>query len=105
MFSTTRTFVLALAAAAGISQLLYAQTEPLTNDDVVRMVQAQLSMPVIHAALESANVSFNLSPEGLIALKAAGVDDRTIETMQAKTQARNTGTTTDAVSRNGPEKS
>ena len=105
MFSTIRPFVLALAAAAGLSQLMYAQSEPLTNDDVVRMVRAQLSTSVILAALESANVSFNLSPEGLIALKAAGVDDRTIETMQAKTRARNTGSTTDAVSRNAPEKS
>jgi len=51
--------------------------EPMTNDDIVKMAQAQLSINIIVTNMKSADsVKFDLSPEGLIALTDAGVDDR-----------------------------
>jgi len=69
--------------------LAFAQGgEPLTNDDIVKMVQAQLSPGIIATTIESAkSVKFDLSSAALIALKSAGVSDRLIETMQAKARA------------------
>lgn len=77
----------------------------LTNDDVIRMVQAKLSPDIVITTIESNNFAFNLSPGGLIRLKETGVDDRIIQAMQAKSRARETGITTDAVTRSAPEKS
>ena len=94
--------VLLLAAAAS-AQSQAGQT--LTNDDIIRMVRAQLSPNIILATMDSSNVDFDLSPNGLIALKQAGVDDQIVAAMQAKSRARETGTTTDAVTRRVPEKS
>lgn len=94
--------VLLLGAAAS-AQNQARQT--LTNDDIVKMVRAQLSTNIILATMDSANVNFDLSPNGLIALKQAGVDDQMIAAMQAKSRVRESGTTTDAVTRTAPEKS
>jgi len=59
--------------------------EPITNDDIVKMAQAQLSISIIVTNMKSADsVKFDLSPEGLIALTDAGVDDRVIEAMVSK---------------------
>jgi hypothetical protein len=69
------------------------------------MVRAQLSTNVILTTIDSASLNFDLSPNGLIGLKEAGIDDRIIEAMQAKWRARGAGTTTDAVTRSAPEKS
>ena len=45
----------------------------LTNEDVIKMVRAQLSTSIIITTIESANFNFDLSPTGLIGLKEAGV--------------------------------
>lgn len=61
------------------------QGPPLTNQDVVKMVRADLSAPIIRRTIESAAaVDFDLSPDGLIALKGAGVPDDIIASMQSK---------------------
>jgi hypothetical protein len=98
-------FIVAVLAAVVLGQQIYAQSPAITNDDVIRMVRAQLSTGVIRGTLDAAHVDFDLSPDGLIGLKAAGVDESTIETMQARARARATGSTTDGASRTGPEKS
>ena len=105
MFNTSRSLRLALVAALGMSHVTYADSTPLTNDDIMRMVRARLSTSVVLGTLDGANVAFDLSPDGLIALKAAGVEDRMIEAMQARTRARDTGISTDAITRSGPENS
>ena len=62
-----------------------AQTPPLTSQDVIKMVRAELSAPIIRRTIESAaTVDFDLSPDGLIALKGAGVPDEIITSMQAR---------------------
>lgn len=76
----------------------------ITNDDVVKMVRAEVSQGLILATIASAaKFTFDVSPSGLVALKQAGVDDRIVEAMMARVRA--SGTTTDASTRAAPEKS
>ena len=83
-----------------------AQTAPtLTNDDVVRMVRAQLSADVILTTIDSSTAKFDVSPDGLIALKEAGVGDQIIQAMQTRMQAFARTPRTDAPTGNAPEKS
>ena len=93
------TFVLALTGLAVQSG------EPLTNDDIVKMVRAQLSTHIIMTTIEATPVKFDLSSAGLISLKEAGVEDRIIEAMQAKARTRDAGTTTGGAVLIAPEKS
>jgi hypothetical protein len=58
--------------------------EGLTNVDVIKMVKATLGEDVILRAIESASQRhFDLSTDGLIQLKVAGVTDRIILVMQS----------------------
>ena len=79
--------------------------EALTNEDVMTMIRAQLSPNIVIAAIDSANLNFDLSTAGLIGLKQAGVEDRIIEAMQVRARSRATGATTDVTTRTAPEKS
>lgn len=54
----------------------------LTNQDILKMVQAGLGESVVLATIRTAKAtSFDLSPDGLIALKKAGVSDPIVATM------------------------
>jgi len=72
-----------------------AQTRPplpaakaMVNDDVIKMARAGLPESVIVTAIQSAeNRQFDVSPNGLVALKTAGVSDATIAAMQRPTTA------------------
>lgn len=66
-----------------VSSLLAAQA--LNNDTVIKMVKAGLSDDVIVATISSSAGSFDTSPNGLIALKQAGVSDKVISVIVAKT--------------------
>ena len=100
-------FQFASLVCAGLTAAVLAQGgEPLTNDDVVRMVRATLSSRVIVATIESAtSVTFDLSPTGLITLKSAGADDRVIESMLARAPARGEGQAPSGRLLEAPEKS
>jgi hypothetical protein len=55
----------------------------MTNQEVIKMTRVGLSSEIIIGAIASApHKSFDLDPEGLIALKAAGVNDGVIRAMQ-----------------------
>jgi hypothetical protein len=97
--------VLILGCAAAPAATQSQGAAPLTNEDVIRMVRAKLSTGVILTTVQSASFDFDLSPAGLIALKEAGVEERIIEAMQARAQARERGSTTDPSTRVAPEKS
>ncbi len=78
LLSTMQRLTAAIALAAG---LLAAQTpsKPLDNDGVIKLVRAGMSEEVVAAAVKSAGeVRFDTSPEGLLALKKAGVTDRVL---------------------------
>src|ERR1700736_5385021 len=60
-----------------------ATKPPLTNADIIKMVKASLSADVIMTAIDGAEKrAFDLAPDGLIALKSAGVPDAIIAVMQ-----------------------
>ena len=99
-----------LAALAAIlcplAGAMQAQSEAtLTNDDVIKMVRAQLAPDIIRTAIDASHAKFDLSPAGLIALKEAGVTDDLISAMQARMQALARGAMTDGATRTAPEKS
>ena len=56
----------------------------MTNDDVVKLVKAGLSEPVILAAIDECDPRFDVTPDGLVKLKTAGVTDGVIQRMIAK---------------------
>jgi hypothetical protein len=109
MLRLTPTVRLALVIAVFLlGSWAFGQAPPapaLTNDDVVKMVKAQIAANIIIATIDSADVKFDLSPAGLISLKDAGVDDRIVSAMQTRVLKRDRGTTTDSSTHTAPEKS
>lgn len=64
--------VLAVVLLAS-SQLAATNEKPLTNGDVVTMVQAGLSQDIVIEKIRSAKNTFDTSPDALVTLKKAGV--------------------------------
>jgi hypothetical protein len=62
--------------------LLIAQA--MNNDSVIKMVKAGLTDDVIVATINSTAGAYDASPDGLIALKQAGVSDKVIAAIVAK---------------------
>jgi len=67
--------------------------KPLTNDGVIKMVQAGLSESVILAAIQSSPARYDVSTDGLIKLKKAGVTADEMKAIIAAQQAIGTGET------------
>jgi len=92
--------VLTLAAIAACILALYRVSlaqqapEPLTNDGVIKMVQAGLSESVIVASIQSSPAHYDVSTDGLIKLKKAGVTADEMKTIIAAQQAGDAGRTT-----------
>jgi hypothetical protein len=63
--------------------ILIAQ-QALNNDSIIKMVKAQLSDDVIVTTIDASPGAFDTSPDGLIALKQAGVSDKVIAAIVAK---------------------
>ena len=82
-----RVFWAAIAIAVFLAAVVakptgQSATTPLANADVIKMVAANLGDPVTIAAIENARRrSFDLSVDGLIALKKGGVPDAVIIAM------------------------
>jgi hypothetical protein len=70
------------------SAVLFGQakkTASMTNADVTKLVQSGLSVQVIQSAIAtSQQVAFDLTPDGLVTLKKAGVPDAVITAMQSR---------------------
>jgi hypothetical protein len=65
---------------------------PLTNGDIVKMVQAGVGNAVVVKAIETAPATaFDTSPDGLIALKTAGVPDAVLTAMIGRARAGGAG--------------
>jgi len=56
-------------------------TAPLTNDDVIKMVQAKLPDAVVVAKIKSSPCKFDTSTDMLIKLKHVGVSDAVLQAM------------------------
>ncbi|MGO8933457.1 MAG: hypothetical protein ACLPLZ_08165 [Terracidiphilus sp.] len=64
--------------------LLAQQEQALNNDSIIKMVNAQLSEKVIITTINASPGAYDTSPDGLIALKQAGVSDKVITAVAAK---------------------
>lgn len=77
-------FVSALILIGVLVSEAKGQTTPpqaLTNDDVIKMVQAKLGDAVIVAKIKSSPCKFDTSTDALIKLKQAGVSDAVLQAM------------------------
>ena len=77
-------FLLIIAQILAIT--VFAQTEVLTNKDVILMTQAGLGKELIIKKIKDSGGKYEVSAQNLIDLKKAGVDDAVIETMMEKAQ-------------------
>lgn len=83
MIPRVSAIVLVVVLGIGLLAGAGAADEVLTNDAVIAMIKAGLSEPVVIAKIQSSTKKFDLSTNGLIALKQAGVSNRVLEAMLA----------------------
>jgi hypothetical protein len=70
-----------------------ADDRPLTNADVVKMAQSHFSDATLIAVIQTHKVAFDVSSDGLVALKKAGVSDPVIHAMVDAVSAANAPST------------
>ena len=87
------------AAVTGAQEA--SQQEVLTNDAVVKMVQAHLSSDVILEQIRNSPGSYSLTANSLIKLKQQGVPEKVILAMQAKAKPAPSNLTNSAAQSNG----
>jgi len=63
---------------------LASAQEPLTNQSVIKMVQAGISVDVIVSVVKTQPAKYTLTPEELIVLKSVGVPDAVVAAMVEK---------------------
>ncbi|MFY9314907.1 MAG: glycine zipper 2TM domain-containing protein [Burkholderiales bacterium] len=63
---------------------LAAIAAPMTNEDVIKMVQGGLGEATVIQAIDSAEPNFDTSADGLVKLKQGGVSDAVIQRIMAK---------------------
>ncbi|HEX8247022.1 MAG TPA: hypothetical protein VF599_02465 [Pyrinomonadaceae bacterium] len=66
---------------------IFAQSETLTNTEIVEMTRAGLGKQIILQKIASADANFDISSKALIELKKAGVDDEVIQGLMEKNRA------------------
>lgn len=79
--------VLSLAVLPWVFLPLSAQ-QPLTNEAVIKMVQAGLGEDVIVGVIQQQPGNYAVSPDALVQLKQAGVSDKIIAAIVAKGTAK-----------------
>jgi hypothetical protein len=77
----------ALILATLLATTVLAGETPLTNDDVVKMVQAGLSAEIVIAKIDASKTAFDTSSNALVTLAEAKVPEAVIRSMMAKTPA------------------
>jgi hypothetical protein len=68
-------FVLMISFCLAASTQTFAQEEIMTNDEVISLVKAGLSSPIIVNKIRTSKTNFDLSTDALIKLKQANVGD------------------------------
>lgn len=71
--------------ASPIAQAQATNDEALTNEDVVKLVQAGIGDSVIIAKIKNSRTKFDTSPDTLIRLKQRGVSDAVLEALAQAT--------------------
>lgn len=72
----------AIAQAHAAEAARQADLRAMTNDDLIKMAQSGVSDEVIIRAVQTRGGRFDLSPDGIIALKANGVSDPVVLAIQ-----------------------
>lgn len=83
--TVVKIIMIVLAVCLACSSFCAAQASPqkITNSDVIQMTKAGIADDTIISAIKRGPVSFDVSPQGLIALKTAGVSDKVLNEMIA----------------------
>ena len=90
---------------AGLSTSGFAQAaKPMTNQDVIKMVQAKLSEETIAMAVRAAKPGFDASADGLVKLSTAGVPEGVIKAIIEAKSGGGGGSTASAGSSSGGAK-
>ncbi len=105
ILAIVRTAALVICVAASAHAQSVQPGPALTNDDVVKMVRAQISSHIILTAIEGSNANFDVSPTGLVGLKEAGVGDEIIQAMQTRMATKARQSVPDPLPGSAPEKS
>lgn len=63
----------------------HGSADTITNQTIIQLHKAGLSGAILKSKIESSPTSFDLSVDGLIALKKAGISDEVIQAMLTKT--------------------
>jgi hypothetical protein len=66
---------------------IFAQSETLTNTEIVEMARAGLGAAIIVQKINSSGANFDISAKALIELKKAGVSDEVIQAVIEKNRA------------------
>jgi len=74
------------AILAALAAVIAAPLSAMTNSDVIKMKQAELSEETILLAIAKEPANYDTSPDGLIELKKAGLSETVIQTI-VKTQS------------------
>jgi hypothetical protein len=82
-----RLFALAALLATSLAAFGQAKQHPLTNGDVVKMVKNGFADDVVVAMVEANDTDFDVSMDGITALKQAGISDKVLGAM-LKAEAR-----------------
>jgi hypothetical protein len=86
---TTVSLVLAFALwYAGMKVGAQTDERPLTNGDVIRMVQGKIDESIILTKIRTTNNSFVTSTDGLLQLKNAKVKKNIVEAMMVASRTR-----------------
>lgn len=78
--------ILVLLASFALCSVLLAQ-QALNNDGVIKLVKAGLSDDLIISTINASPASYDTSANALVALKTAGVNDKVIAAIVAKSKA------------------
>jgi len=87
-----------------IASIVLAQQPPnkLTNEDVLRMVEAKLDEQVIIGKIQSSSCAFDTSVDALLKLKSQGVSDSVVRAMIARGDS-NAGSGASSPAKNDPD--
>src|SRR2546425_2314685 len=83
--------LMAIVLVAGSSAGAQQSGKALTNQDVISMVKNLLPESVIISAIKTNDADFDVSANGLIALKKAGVTAKVMEAMLAAASNKKSG--------------
>jgi hypothetical protein len=101
--STMKTFFLSWLLTLALIGAAQTKTETLTNANIISLHKAGLDDDIVLAKIDASSCKFDLSTDGLIALKSAGLSKEVIAAMQSKAAGRKIAVAKDTVIHNTPK--